>query len=224
LTDKLPYPAGYTHDLSLITANEGSELPDMFSAPRCPTITSWASYEEVLDGGEVFVCNLKIGIPESANLIAGYIRPQSTQRVIVDGIQYTWQKKAYDESRSLLWHSTIHQDSVKGYSGTVICLGNPTDRFAKAVVFQNFEGTVKLKAPEEVRCMIRESVGMENRDFIHYKGGFFLPQTIRNAQILMKEHPDRCKQYDTLPISPPVSPSASKPVTPQRRSFSSPTG
>ena len=48
----LPYPAGYTHDLSLLS---GPNRPTINSPPRLPRITGWASIKDVLDGAPVFV-------------------------------------------------------------------------------------------------------------------------------------------------------------------------
>ncbi|CAG7990623.1 unnamed protein product [Penicillium nalgiovense] len=46
------YPAGYNHDLCLIS---GPSLPDEVSPPGHPSVTGWASYSSALDGQYVYI-------------------------------------------------------------------------------------------------------------------------------------------------------------------------
>jgi hypothetical protein len=102
----------------------------------------------------------------------------AAQNAVVMGTQYTWNREAFHVNASILWRTNHDHDRATGFSGSVLCLGKPTDKVAKAVVFQNFESPVK---PWEVLHDHRQSVSDPwNPTF---KGGFLLPEDIRNAKI-----------------------------------------
>lgn len=97
------------------------------------------------------------------------------QQSIVHGTQYSWDEKARAQGTALLWRTIRDTDGVEGASGSVLCLGNPQDRTARALLFQNFQG--RLMANENVK------IG-DNEDRPTFKGGFLLPSEIRNSQIV----------------------------------------
>lgn len=78
----------------------------------------------------------------------------------------------------MLWRTTRDTDSVQGASGSVLCLGEPHHETARALLFQNFEGS--LTASEHVKIA-------DNEDAPKFKGGFLLPEEIRQARIITVE-------------------------------------
>lgn len=81
-----PYPAGYTHDLSLIAAKK---LPTIN-----PRITSWATYTEALSGLPAYT------IRPSANGNQPEIQPAT-----MVGTQYLWDRETHSQSASLIWRT-----------------------------------------------------------------------------------------------------------------------
>jgi hypothetical protein len=79
------------------------------------------------------------------------------------------------ESVALLWRTTkdgtFNIYDASGFSGTVLCLGNPSNKTTKAVLFQNFQQSA--------------SRPMTGTDLPHQwiKGGFLLPAEILQSTI-----------------------------------------
>ncbi|CDM28444.1 unnamed protein product [Penicillium roqueforti FM164] len=57
----------------------------------------------------------------------------------VIGTQYLCDRTTYSQSTSLLWKTKELFSPADGLSGSVLCLGRPTDESSWAVVFQNFQ-------------------------------------------------------------------------------------
>lgn len=126
-----PYPAGYTHDLSLIAAEE---LPTIN-----PRITSWATYTEALSGLPAYT------IRPSANGNQPEIQPAT-----MVGTQYLWDRETRSQSASLIWRTEDDSTPEVGWPGSVLCLG--TDEGSKAVVFHNFQTRVLVDVDKKGRC------------------------------------------------------------------------
>ncbi|KAJ5101132.1 hypothetical protein N7456_007184 [Penicillium angulare] len=200
-----PYPAGYKHDLSLITA---PTLPDLTSPPGYPPVTGWGKYSTALDGIEdVFcVCQRKAEGPWQA--ITGQTDPTLFKRATVLGSGWRWDLHENYQTAFLLWHTAGEFSPADGWSGSPLCLGSPSSRTAKAVVFQNFQ----------THCRLREdpSGGTQQTQETLMKGGFILPAEIRNSTILTVPRSDYTNPFSTLPARK----RASDEIAPERRSFS----
>ncbi len=233
-----PYPAGYTHDLSLITAapdQPSNQLPRVDSPAGLPVIDGWARAVEALEGKPLFVTSTVIC--PNGNTIYGEVLDEATRKllqnqveeVLAEGTQYSWDPTTRSQSVALLWRVVPDPKTVSaattetrrddlhyftrpagGYSGSVVCLGKPTDKTAKAIVLQNFEvmlPTGKAIAP---------AGGHETTRLVDIKGGFVLPTFIYDACTL--DHavcglPDTDNKYATFP-------ERRNPTASTRRSFS----
>ncbi|MCJ1349457.1 hypothetical protein MMC31_007697 [Peltigera leucophlebia] len=168
---------GFRHDLSLISDDS---LPELVNAPSGPLLTGWGSYASVLDWGSVFVYRINMAPGRWRNLTGSGVS-RSTQVAIAAGAEYLWDRAAVTPGISLLWRSLANADTAQGYSGSVLCLGKPTDATALAVVFQNFE--TPLKPQHDSRNRKDELKGQK---FLWFKAGFLLPAETREAEIQMR--------------------------------------
>lgn len=167
----LPFPAGYRHDLSLIT---GPDMPWLNSPTGIVSVDGWAYYGDALDGQPVFTCLFNAWI-NKLKILEGNIAARATQEVVVVGSEYLWLKKSHSQSASILWRTDIDWMSSRGWSGSALCLGKPTDLTAKALVFQNYERPVRHG---EVSANDRHLVG-DNGGWV-IKGGFCCPRDKRS--------------------------------------------
>lgn len=202
----LPFPTGFRHDLSLVTS---VSLPNITSPAGLPRIVRWGEYREVLDGSPIFVTslNLHTGNP---NARYGSAVSQRAQCALAEGSEYLWERSSASQSVSFLWRTVYDGDHLKGYSGSVLCLGQPQDRTCSAICFQNFE------TPLYSREFLREDGRAPPNDNIHsptFKGGFLLPSEIRGAEIL-------CGEAE-VSVAPGTFPRQERSSTEVRRSFSS---
>ncbi|KAL1969233.1 hypothetical protein VTN77DRAFT_487 [Rasamsonia byssochlamydoides] len=131
----VPFPFGFIHDLSLVTDNE---LPAMITPSRVPRIVGWGNYNDVLDGGSLFVTGFYLS---TGNLrqYAGAGVSRNAQKAIAEGAEYLWDKTSCSQSASILWRTTYDGDSLQGLSGATLCLGRLSDQTCRAVCFQNFK-------------------------------------------------------------------------------------
>lgn len=174
----LPFPAGYRHDLSLIT---GPDLPWLKSPTGVASVDGWARYEDALDGQPVFAC-LFNAWKNKLKILEGNVGAKATQQAVVVGSEHLWLKKAHSQSASILWRTEKDWVSSKGWSGSALCVGKPTDLTAKALVFQNYETPIRHG---EIAANDRPLVG-DNGGWV-IKGGFLLPQEIREAELVQGE-------------------------------------
>lgn len=171
----LPFPSGFRHDLSLISDDN---LPELVNSPNGPLLTGWGSYASVLDGGSVFMYRINVATRRWRHLTgSGVSRP--TQVAIAAGAEHSWESAAVAPTTSLLWMTPSNADTAQGYSGSVLCLGKPTDPTAFAVVFQNFESALKS------RHGLSNQKGVKDEEVMWFKAGFLLPAEIREATIQM---------------------------------------
>jgi hypothetical protein len=203
----LRYPNGFTHDLSLITDDN---LPELSSSPGLPAIDGWGEYSDVLDGGAVFVTRIKM-CTGAWRQLEGTGLSREAQRAVIAGAEYVWDKTTCSQTASLLWRTENVSDSARSFSGSVLCLGKPTDRVVKAVLFQNFETPVKPWDLGEDYLGVPEN---ENRP-VALKGGFLLPQEIRESEIQCLDSGGH-RSFNTAPCGTRSSTECG------RRSFSTP--
>lgn len=169
----MPYPVGFSHDLSIITFT-GDNLPHLTNPPNSPRITHWGPYEEVLRGSPVFINRHNI-VSGTFSTRESYGVSRLAQEAIAHGAQYSWDTKARAPNIALLWRTLHDSDTVQGTSGSVLCLGRPSDRYVRAVLFQNFEGP--LAPSQNVQIAKTETSP-------RFKGGFLLPTEVRDAEII----------------------------------------
>lgn len=85
-------------------------------------------------------------------------------------------------------HSALPLRHAPHQSGSVLCTGSPTDDTVKAVVFQNYETSMKVS---QVDKGDRKPV---SEGCLSIKGGFVLPQEVRESQIQLGE-PKEVKRW-----------------------------
>ncbi|PYH97107.1 hypothetical protein BO71DRAFT_427490 [Aspergillus ellipticus CBS 707.79] len=158
-----PYPAGYTHNLSLIT---DEALVEMVSPPGYPRVTGWEDYTAALEQKKVYTVCHQSNI-HKGRCIEGTADGTLFKRATVIGTGYTWDKILRTQNAFLLWH-TGKISPVNGWSGSPLCLGCPHDATAKAVVFQNLQRWCR--------------VGTSGQEAL-IKGGFVLPSETRKSEI-----------------------------------------
>lgn len=131
----LPFLYRFHHDLSLVTSKN---LPSIISTAGTPTIVGWGEYHDALDGRPLFVAGLNAvtgNLIKRSRFYDSIIGPPA----IAEGTEYLWDKRTLSHSISILWRTEHNEDSLKGLSGSVLCLGQPHDRTCLAVCFPNFE-------------------------------------------------------------------------------------
>ncbi|KAI9929864.1 hypothetical protein ASPWEDRAFT_23597 [Aspergillus wentii DTO 134E9] len=171
----ISFPYGFAHDLSLVTDDR---LPKMIRRSDVPPITEWGSYNEALDGGPVFVTGFYVATGNPKQLQGNGIS-RGTQKAIVEGTAYIWNRKGCDGSVALFWRTVDDRDSIEHLSGSVLCRGQLGDQ-ACAVCFQNFE------TPVPSAVLHNDYTGRKpyNVQQFTVKGGFLLPPEIRCAEII----------------------------------------
>lgn len=195
-----PYPAGYSHDLSLIT---DPALADVASPPGYPVVTGWADYSATLDGQEVYVVCHQTNVGRW-RVIRGTIDSALFERASVLGTGYMWNREARTQNAFLLWHTGAELAPADGWSGAPLCLGRPSDAAAKAVVFQNFQRS----------CLLAGEPSASKQHAL-IKAGFLLPAEIKSSTILSMETQSQKPSFNTLPANRDLGELES-----QRRSFS----
>ncbi|EGD99431.1 hypothetical protein TESG_06866 [Trichophyton tonsurans CBS 112818] len=186
-----PYPSGYKHDLSLVVG----QLVDL-KPPWGIQQMKWAEYQDTLDNaGSAFICRFN-SPNDSAAARRGHIPTEQAPRALVEGTEYLWDRDNLTSSASLIWRTVPASLDVKTWSGSALCLGSPSDRAIQVVVFQNFQ------------CSIRRDGTVSDPNgpttFDYFKGGFLLPEEIRQAEIILnpQEFPVR-RQFPSEPTSDP---------------------
>ncbi|KAJ5666055.1 uncharacterized protein N7477_008503 [Penicillium maclennaniae] len=181
----LPFPAGYRHDVSLIMDDD---LPQLVSPPGYPAVSGWASYSAALAGSDVYVTRMNTVVGRWL-LLEGTVDPNAIRNATVIGTQYLWDRTAYSQTASLLWKTKEPFSPADGWSGSVLCLGRPTDESSLAVVFQNFQ----------VPCTTLVNPESGKYQQVPVKGGFLLPESIRSSKIVTSNDQHRGRDSDTYP-------------------------
>ena len=145
------------------------------SPPNVGEVVDWAAYEDALDGQPLFCCLFHFG-DKAAEILEGGIASRETQEALVIGSEYIWEKKAVTQSASILWRTNQDYTTASGWSGSTLCVGKPSDKQVKALLFQNFQKHIRSS-----------EVAGNDRELSKYgcwiKGGFVLPQEIRDSEI-----------------------------------------
>lgn len=68
-----------------------------------------------------------------------------TQAAVVVWSEYSWTRYVVSIRMALLSRSVYDPDCVKGWSGSVLCLGRETDPAVQVVVLQNFQISMKIE-------------------------------------------------------------------------------
>lgn len=173
----LPFPTGFQHDISLATSDDLSSLSSPSGAPR---IVGWGPHREVLDGHPLFAASLNVHTGDP-RIYAGTGISAIAQEAIVEGSQYFWDRELLTQSVSILWRTEQDHDSLTSLSGSVLCMGRLQDQTCCAVCFQNFESA--LYSPESLRYDHRPLPDARHPT-PKIKGGFILPDSVRQAEIL----------------------------------------
>ncbi|KKK21464.1 hypothetical protein ARAM_003766 [Aspergillus rambellii] len=181
----LPYPMGYKHDISLIT---DKDLPLLVSPPGYPVVLGWADYSAALAGSRVYAVRMHTLVGRWKSL-EGTIDPNAIRDATVVGAQYLWDHTTHSQNASLLWKTTEPSTPAQGWSGSVLCLGRPTDESSKAILFQNFE----------VWCLSYTNPLTGIKPIIAVKGGFLLPESVRSSMIVTGNEQHRERNPDTYP-------------------------
>ncbi|KAM5451159.1 hypothetical protein MaudCBS49596_003863 [Microsporum audouinii] len=188
-----PYPSGYKHDLSLVVG----QLVDL-KPPWGIQEMKWAEYQDALDNaGSAFICRFKS--PDDYGAVRrGCISTEQAPRAVLEGTEYLWDRENMTSSAALIWRTIPTSIDLRSWSGCALCLGSPSDRTVQVVVFQNFQ------------CVIRKD-GTESdpngpTTFDYFKGGFLLPEDIRQAEIILspQELPVRRVFQSELTSDPPT--------------------
>lgn len=177
----LPFPTGYSHDLSLITGNDRISL---VSPSESPPVIRWASYSSVLSGVNVYEMRPSLLTADSLEEGRTAANPPtsadlgSLRSVTVVGSEYQWDRKTLSTNASILWRTAQDNESSSAdrekWSSAVLCIGNPTSGFSEAVVFENFEASFLSD--------IDPFTGKGK--WAAVKGGYILPEEVRNARIV----------------------------------------
>jgi hypothetical protein len=182
----LPFPAGYRHDLSLITDDN---LPHLVSPPGYPVVSGWATYSAALAGSEVYAVRMHTVVGRW-RVLEETVNPDAIRNTTVLGTQYLWNRQAQSQTASILWKTTEPSASAEGWSGSALCLGRPTDEHSQAIVFQNFQA--------HFVSSVSASNPLKRTDVI-VKGGFLLPESIRSATIVTGDNQPRERNPFTYP-------------------------
>ena len=150
----------------------------MLNPPRAPKIIGWGDYRDALDGHLTFAMSLSAlsENPQEANRRDSF---GTMQKAIVEGSEYLWDRKSHTQSVALLWRAMHDGTDMEGLSGSVLCLGQPTDPHCRAVVFKHFETPI---CPQHFESS--DVSGRGDLAWSSIKGGFLLPPEIRDAEIL----------------------------------------
>lgn len=151
-------------------------------------MSGWASYSTVLAGSEVYAVRMNT-MTGRWLVLEGTVDPNAIRDATVLGAQYLWDREAYSQTASLLWRTTEPFSPADGWSGSVLCLGRPTDASSKAIVFQNFQ----------VPCttLVDPQTGDSQDSFA--KGGFLLPQEVRSSTIVISDNQHRERSSNSYP-------------------------
>lgn len=165
------------HDASIVS---GDHLPKILNPPRAPKIVGWADYRDALDGQFAFAMALS-AVSERPNEKSRRDEFGTLQKAMVEGAEYLWDRKSHTQSAALLWRGMHDGTDMEGLSGSVLCLGQPTELCCRAVVFKNFETPI---CPQHFGESTSLAAARGDVSWSSIKGGFLLPPEIRNAEII----------------------------------------
>ncbi|KAJ5611512.1 hypothetical protein N7528_008617 [Penicillium herquei] len=165
------FPQTIEYNISIIT---GDHLPTISNPRRAPKIVDWGDYREALDGHFALAMDMNVRSTEENRFdVFG-----SAQKVVVEGTEYLWDRRSRTQSAALLWRAMHDGAEMEGLSGSVLCLGELTDDYCRAVALKHFEIPI---CPQHFVC---DHSARGDISWSSFKGGFLLPEEIRKAQIL----------------------------------------
>ncbi|KAF3402015.1 hypothetical protein F1880_009748 [Penicillium rolfsii] len=170
------FPQTIDHDTSIVT---GSHLPKVLNPPRAPKIIGWANYHDALDGQLSFTMALR-ALSETPKQKSRMDPFGTMQKAVVEGTEYLWNRKARTQSAALLWRAMHDGTEMEGLSGSVLCLGEPTDPNCRAVLFKHFETPI---SPQYFHVSNVASARGDT-SWSSINGGFVLPPEVRTAEII----------------------------------------
>ncbi|KAJ5101432.1 hypothetical protein NUU61_003654 [Penicillium alfredii] len=178
------FPQTIDHDTSIVT---GDHLPRVSNPSRAPRIVGWGDYREALDGHFAFAMALSATTdhPKERKRIDMF---GTLQKAIVEGTEYLWDRKSRTQSSSIIWRAMHDGTDMEGLSGSLLCLGQPTDPKCRAVLMKHWETPI---CPQHFDVTDLASA-RGDVSWSSIKGGFLLPQDVRNAEIL-------CESEDSSP-------------------------
>lgn len=121
--------------------------------------------------------------------LEGTVDPNAIRNATVIGTQYIWDRSARSQTASLLWTTKEPFTPANGWSGSVLCLGRPTDESSRALVFQNYQ----------VACTTHVDPESGQRREAIVKAGFLLPESIRSSEIVISNDQHGERHSDTYP-------------------------
>ncbi|KAF8247725.1 hypothetical protein K440DRAFT_628282 [Wilcoxina mikolae CBS 423.85] len=172
----IPFPWGYQHDLSLISA---PTLPTMYPPPNLLIVHQFADPKGAL-ARELPVFTARFNVQYTRHdVYEGRVLPESVQEDLVTAAQYTWETESRRVSRSLLWRTLPQDDiSVQSASGSVLCIGHPGASTARAVVFQNFQSVFSRDVAGR-HVLQLETAGLVADHLTTFKRGFLMSKMRR---------------------------------------------
>lgn len=159
----------------------------MSMPPNFPVMeSSFADPEEALKAPDVFLSkfNVRFGRWDT---FTGHVVTGSAREALVVGMDYFWQRRHVKAKRALIWRTETDDHSVAGASGSTLCLGVPSAKTCKPVVFQNYQTGFHQNnfwATDRVRNHISGFAATAS-----FKGGFLLPEDVHTAEIIMADEP-----------------------------------
>lgn len=76
------------------------------------------------------------------NTLQGTIDPNAVRDATVIGTEYLWDLTARSQTASLLWTTTEPFTPTIGWTGSVLCLGRPTDQVEQGHCFSELRSAV----------------------------------------------------------------------------------
>ncbi|KAJ7246536.1 hypothetical protein B0H12DRAFT_1073137 [Mycena haematopus] len=182
------FPTAFQYDLALIEAPTGSVLPRMVVPSTHPQLDQRFALPEIAFTMEraftietVFLDEHDSRFQEHRRWANGNVS-NIDREALISGADYFFD--AEHIYRSLIWRTTPADDHrMETRSGSVLCVGRPTEARTQVVLFQNFQTTLSKKqyhlhSTDEKRNW----KGLPIR--VSYKGGFFLPTDFRNDAVI----------------------------------------
>ncbi|CAK7225934.1 hypothetical protein SCUCBS95973_006032 [Sporothrix curviconia] len=207
-----PYPAGYIHDLSLITEMQGDSecestpLPDMALPPGHPQITGWAKVTDALHGAPMFLSTARRATDVHAAATGDVVHPdqqrvnlEAQQVVQAAGTQYFWDKATKTQSIALLWRTIPNLSEIVEQGDVSMEWRNATPSSIKGM-----SGAILcLGRPtdKEVKVLAFQNFQLGNhlshRHLFNVKGGFLLPSYIVDRCTIDISNADQDEQGGT---------------------------
>lgn len=151
----------------------------MLNPSRAPRIIGWGNYCDALDGRLAFTM-APSALSETPKQKSRMDPFGTMQKAVVEGTEYLWNRKVRTQSAAMLWRAMHDGTEMEGLSGSVLCLGEPTDPNCRAVLLKHFETPI---SPQHYHVSGVPSARGDT-SWSSINGGFVLPPEIRTAEIV----------------------------------------